>query len=89
MNPLHWRREHQLGLGLAMIIGAVVGTLVGYLIYAVGKGADGAASFRIWSWTCKIFSSYCMSGACSNITWTLFGALLGAAVIYVRRLMAS
>jgi hypothetical protein len=89
MNPFHWRREHQVGLVLAMIIGAVVGTLVGYMMYAMTAGADGAVHFSYWSWTCKIFSSYCMSGAFSNITWTFLGAVLGAAVIYVRRLMAS
>ena len=31
MNPLNWKREHQVALGIAAVIGAVLGILTGYL----------------------------------------------------------
>jgi hypothetical protein len=48
MNPLNWKREHQVALGIAAVIGAVMGVLIGYLVYAVAQGADGAMSFGRW-----------------------------------------
>jgi hypothetical protein len=31
MNPLNWKREHQVALSIAAVIGAVLGILIGYL----------------------------------------------------------
>ena len=45
MNPFNWKREHQVALGIAAVIGAVMGILIGYLVYAVAQGADGAMGF--------------------------------------------
>jgi high-affinity Fe2+/Pb2+ permease len=38
MNPLNWKHEHQVALGIAAVIGAVLGVLTGYLVYAVPSG---------------------------------------------------
>ena len=48
MNPLNWKREHQVALGIAAVIGAVLRILTGYLAYASAQGAGGAMSFDRW-----------------------------------------
>jgi hypothetical protein len=75
MNPLSWTREHQLALALAALIGAALATVLGYLVYAVGWG-EGALSFENWIW--RLFLG--------PLWWALFGAVIGAAIIYVRNL---
>jgi hypothetical protein len=75
MNPLGWSREHQLGLLVAALIGAALGTVLGYIVYAVGWG-EGALPFENWIWRP-------LRGA---IWWALFGAVIGGASIFVRNL---
>src|SRR5258707_9262545 len=78
MNPFSWSREHQLGLLVAALIGAALGTVLGYIVYAVGWG-EGALPFENWI-------SRPLGGA---IWWALFGAVIGGASIFVRNLMRA
>jgi hypothetical protein len=77
MNPLNWKREHQVALGIAAVIGAVMGVLIGYLVYAVAQGADGAMSFGRWLeysiWTAALL-------------WAIVGALIMGGSAYMQRL---
>ena len=78
MNPLTWNREHQLGLLIAAAIGAALGDVLGYFVYAVGWG-EGAVPFENWFWRPSF-------GA---LGWALFGAVIGGASVYVRCLMRA
>jgi hypothetical protein len=77
MNPLNWKREHQVALGIAAVIGAVLGILTGYLIYAIAQGADGAMSFGRWL-------EYSIWAAA--LLWAIVGALIVSGSAYVRQL---
>lgn len=80
MNPLDWKREHQIALGLAIVIGAAVGVILGYFTYAAASGFDGGVSFGDWvrhpvryAW----------------LWWGIFGAAIGVGVLYFRRLTSN
>ena len=77
MNPFNWERRHQIALVLALIIGAAAGIILGYFVYAVPRGADGGLRFSYW------VERPIRRGA---LYWALFGACIGIALIYVRRL---
>ncbi len=38
MNPLEWERKHQIALILAAIVGAALGVVLGYFVFAAGGG---------------------------------------------------
>ncbi len=80
MNPLNWKREHQVALGIAAVIGAVLGILTGYLIYAIAQGAGGAMSFGRWL-------EYSIWAAA--LLWAIGGALVVSGSVYVRRLFGE
>ena len=77
MNPLNWKREYQVALGIAAVIGAVLGILTGYLVYAIAQGADGAMSFGRWLehsiWAAALL-------------WAIVGALIVGGNAYMQRL---
>lgn len=79
MNPLQWSKQHQAALLLAIAIGGVFGILLGYVFYALGYGS-GAVSFGYWI-------SQPVRGNVAE--WGLFGGAVGAATIFVIRLMRS
>jgi hypothetical protein len=76
MNPLTWSREHQIALLLTAVIAAALGTVLGYIVYALGWG-EGALPFQSWLW--RLFQG--------PVWWALFGAVVGAAGVFVRNLM--
>jgi hypothetical protein len=76
MNPFSWSREHQLALIVAAFVGAALATVLGYIVYAVGWG-EGALSFE--NWILRLLRG--------PIWWALFGAVIGGASIFVRKLM--
>jgi hypothetical protein len=76
MNPLRWKREHQVALAVAALIGAFVGPLVGYALYAAGSGAEGAIGLNYWFTGRRI----------GNLLWAIPGAAIGAGIVYALRL---
>ena len=76
INPFTWNREHQLALLVAVLIGAALGTVLGYFVYAVGWG-EGALPFENWIWRP-------LRGA---IWWAVFGGVIGGASIFVQNWM--
>jgi hypothetical protein len=76
INPFSWSREQQIALLIVALIGAALGTVLGYIVYAVGWG-EGALPFENW-----ILQP--LRGA---ILWALFGTVIGGASIFVRTLM--
>lgn len=71
MNPLAWRREHQVALFLGAILGAVIAIVVGFMYRGLNFGT--LSSELLWSW--------------SSLRWAVLGALAGASMVYVRRLL--
>jgi hypothetical protein len=73
MNPLAWRQEHQVAIILGAILGAVIVVVIGFIYRGLNFGTITSALF--WS--------------ASTIRWTILGALIGAGIVYVRRLLQT
>lgn len=73
MNPANWKREHQVALGVAMLVGAALGILA---LYLSTQPPGGYLSLWLWrrDWA-ELF------------VWPAIGALLGGGVVYVRQLL--
>ncbi len=87
MNPLRWRREHQIALAIAAALGGIACVVIGYFVYSVGLG-DGAEDFGNWvqapfSFFLYQYPVYDFASA----EWFTFGAIIGGAVVYVGRLL--
>lgn len=80
MNPLNWSRNLQVALILAIAIGAMVGTVLGYLVYASAQGADGGISFQYWVRHPLRYA---------GLWWGVFGAAIGVGFIYLKRLTSN
>ena len=84
MNPLNWRRTHQVALLFGAAIGMTIGLLVGYVygsywsLLAVLATAGGSGPPRaVEAWL----------GTGSGFRWGATGALVGGAIIYTRQLL--
>jgi hypothetical protein len=86
MNPLNWRREHQVALLIGGAVGICIGLLVGYMydslfsmfvvqVSANRTVADAPRSVGAWL------------GSGSSFRWGAFGALVAGALIYTRQLL--
>ena len=73
MNPLQWRREHQVALLLGVVVGIALGFVTGYMHHNIHF--ENAAAF----------SSYLTGG--SALRWGVFGALVGGTIIYIQQLL--
>ncbi|MDB6043563.1 MAG: hypothetical protein JWM63_2114 [Gammaproteobacteria bacterium] len=80
MNPLNWPKRHRIALGLGIAVGALAGTITGYVVYGVGQGADGGVSFGYW-----INSPFRFEG----FWWGVAGGTAGAAMFYIKRLTSN
>jgi len=74
MNPLKWRREHQVALALGAAMGICVGLVIGYIYNDV----------HFANATLPLF----LEGG-SGFRWGVFGALVGGCTIYVRQLLRA
>lgn len=71
MNPFVWRREHQVALILGAILGAVIMIVIGFMYRELNYGTISAG--QLWS--------------ASTARWVILGLLLGAGIVYERRLL--
>jgi hypothetical protein len=71
MNPFKWRREHQIALVLGAVLGAVILLVIGFMYRGLNY---------------EMISSGHFSSA-SSARWAILGALIGACLVYVRRLL--
>jgi hypothetical protein len=87
MNPVTWRREHQLALILGGVIGIAIGLLIGYIydtlwsmfVVAMTATAGNAPNPP------RVLTAWLGSG--SSFRWGAFGALVGGLMIYTRQLL--
>src|SRR5215207_6088784 len=80
MNPLRWSRSHQVALMIAVIIGAALAVVFGYLADSAGSGAEGGVGFGWW------FGHplrYKWPG------WAAFGAAIALGSIYICQLTSD
>ena len=73
MNPFVWRREHQVAVILGAVLGAVIVEVIGFMYRGLNFGMISSDLF--WS--------------ASTTRWAILGALLGACMVYVRRLLQT
>jgi len=77
MNPLEWKREHQVALGIAAVIGLSLGEIVGFSLNGNGE--------RFGTWVERSFwYHYATFG---GFMWGICGAIIGAAIVYSVQLM--
>ncbi len=95
MNPLQWKREHQLALLLTVAIGTGIGVAFGYTVHRGG--------YSFGSWLINNLPYYrdgnCWGNNCPSnwhlpryygaFGWGIFGGCIGAAIIYINRLIAK
>lgn len=82
MNPLKWSRYQRFALGLAIILGGAAGVVVGYIVFATGTGADGAARFEFWASTIWLDGYDNMHPVYSALS----GVLFAVGCMYLHRL---
>jgi hypothetical protein len=82
MNPLHWKREHQMALLSACAFGAVVGALLFILILANSYYSPVWCGYGNYGYTCWLSGFWVRV-----VMWTVLGALAGMAVVYIRQLL--
>ena len=73
MNPFAWRQEHQ----VAIIVGAILGAVILEVIAFMRRGLDYATMTSGLFWSA------------STVRWAILGALIGAGIVYVQRLLRT
>ena len=73
MNPFAWRQEHQVAIIVGAILGAVILEVIGFMYRGLNYALTTSALF--WSG--------------STIRWAILGALIGAGIVYVQRLLRT
>jgi hypothetical protein len=73
MNPFAWRQEHQVAIIVGAILGAVVLEVIGFMY----RGLNYALTTSDLFWSA------------STIRWAILGALIGAGIVYVQRLLRT
>ena len=73
MNPFAWRQEHQVAIIVGAILGAVILEVLGFMYRGLNYGLTTSGLF--WS--------------ASTVRWAILGALIGAGIVYVQRLLRT
>ena len=73
MNPFAWRQEHQVAIIVGAILGAVILEVIGLMYRGLNYGLTTSGLF--WS--------------ASSVRWAILGALIGAGIVYVQRLLRT
>jgi uncharacterized membrane protein YfcA len=88
INPLLWKPEHQLALALAAALGSLIGLWLG--TWRVDQHAIRTA------WEFGRCAGYYFQDHCSHfhptywlalLLWMIAGAAVGAAIVYIQRLL--
>ena len=84
MNPLRWKREHQLALVSSALLGGIIGGLLFVLVLAESYYPPLWCGFGSHGWACWV-NGY----AVRVIVWLALGALVGPAMVYIRQLLRA
>jgi hypothetical protein len=86
MNPLLWKREHQIALVCAIALGGLIGMILGFFV------TPHYVSFRWGKLWCDYGYNciYLLQGYWLLILfWTSIGGLVGGGLVYVRQLLRT
>ena len=75
MNPLNWKREHQIAFLCAAALGCLLGLVAGFQ-WVRPNGHFEINYLPLGYWLLLMF-------------WATLGGLIGAAVIYIRQLLRT
>lgn len=87
MNPLHWKREHQLALAISIALGAIAGVLFAWFdspLYRLSRAslsgplADPTQVFFLWLPHVELYWP-----------WPVLGAVILGSLFYVARLFKA
>lgn len=82
MNPLRWKREHQLALIGSGVLGGILGVLLFTAVLARSYYSDLWCGYGYYGYACWL------SGFWLRVAlWMIFGAFVGAAAVYIRQLL--
>ena len=85
MNPLAWKREHQIALAFAVIVGGVIGLIIGVYV------TPSYVSFRwgaLWCSNGPYSCIYLLQGHWLLILfWAVMCGCLGGVLVYIRQLL--
>lgn len=84
MNPLRWRREHQLAFVSSALLGSSIGGLLFILVLAETYYPPLWCGFGSHGWTCWV-NGYVVR----VMMWVTLGALVGLAIVYIRQLLRA
>jgi len=75
MNPANWKREHQVALCVAVVLGAALGALT---LYLATNTSGSPIDLWLWrrSWT-------------ELALWPVMGAIIAGGIVYVHQLLRS
>lgn len=79
MNPVNWNRQHKIALVIVGLVGASLGVVLGYIVYALSESHRGAMRFDIWIQH---------PVRTSATWWGLYGAITAMAWVCVRRFLS-
>lgn len=85
MNPLNWRREHQVALLLGCAIEIAIGLLIGYMYVGLWTMYVATATAGRAPGPPRTIMEWLDSE--SGFRWGAFGALIGGAAVYTRQLL--
>lgn len=88
MNPFRWKRELKLALLMAATIGIPLGIILGYITTGGMTWEVGARPPNDYSWP-PFYLMKITWGPLTFFWWGLFGASIGAAIIYIVQLVRS
>lgn len=83
LDPRSWKREHQIALVSAIVLGFFVGVLVGvYLVTSYNP-------YAYYSWTFWWLLGGTFGYLLRVASWGVVGSLIAAALVYVRQLLRA
>jgi H+/Cl- antiporter ClcA len=86
MNPLEWKREHQIALLCAIALGCFSGFIVGLLVLDSHTRFRWGALWCEWQYSCVYF----LNGYWLRVlSCSILGGVSGATLVYIRQLLRA
>lgn len=85
MNPLKWKREHQVAGCLICIVGAVIGILIAWIGSPMYRLTSHSISGE-WANPTRVFLLW-LSHISLYWPWPLIGAFISGSIFYIRRIL--
>jgi hypothetical protein len=87
-NPLRWRKEHAAALAVAVALGGVCGIVLGYVVSNDRMGCYVTGRWGPFATYLLGIRNSCGGYDGRSLEWGFFGAIVGAALVYIRQLLS-